>query len=405
MNKHPHFNPRRRQMMGAALGAGALGVMSTLSFAAGGNGSAKRFVFVVLRGGMDGLSAVPAIGDPEFAAARGPLAQFGSAPLALDATFALHPNLAQLHSMYTSGELAVVHAAGLPYRERSHFDAQQVLESGGMRPYELTTGWLGRALAPSAAKSLALNTTVPLVLRGPGAVDTWAPSALPDPSADLVARLERMYGNDAALATSLQRAKSLHFDGAMPVDMNTMDGNGMASTARVGNFTVLAQHASEFLSQPNGPQAAVLELGGFDSHANQGNPNGALSNTLRQLDAGLAGLREGLLASGTWGRTVVVVATEFGREVAVNGTLGTDHGTGGAAFVLGGAVKGERVIADWPGLAKRERFEGRDLRITTDLRAVLRGVLADHLQVATRSLNADVFPGSENIKGLALLKG
>ena len=405
MNKHPHFNPRRRQMMGAALGAGALGVMSTLSFAAGGNGSAKRFVFVVLRGGMDGLSAVPAIGDPEFAAARGPLAQFGSAPLALDATFALHPNLAQLHSMYTSGELAVVHAAGLPYRERSHFDAQQVLESGGMRPYELTTGWLGRALAPSAAKSLALNTTVPLVLRGPGAVDTWAPSALPDPSADLVARLERMYGNDAALATSLQRAKSLHFDGAMPVDMNTMDGKGMASTARVGNFTVLAQHASEFLSQPNGPQAAVLELGGFDSHANQGNPNGALSNTLRQLDAGLAGLREGLLASGTWGRTVVVVATEFGREVAVNGTLGTDHGTGGAAFVLGGAVKGGRVIADWPGLAKRERFEGRDLRITTDLRAVLRGVLADHLQVATRSLNADVFPGSENIKGLALLKG
>ena len=405
MNKHPHFNPRRRQMMGAALGAGALGVMSTLSFAAGGNGSAKRFVFVVLRGGMDGLSAVPAIGDPEFAAARGPLAQFGSAPLALNATFALHPNLALLHSMYTSGELAVVHAAGLPYRERSHFDAQQVLESGGMRPYELTTGWLGRALAPSAAKSLALNTTVPLVLRGPGAVDTWAPSALPDPSADLVARLERMYGNDAALATALQRAKTLHFDGAMPVDMNTMDGKGMASTARVGNFTVLAQHASEFLSQPNGPQAAVLELGGFDSHANQGNPNGALSNTLRQLDAGLAGLREGLLASGTWGRTVVVVATEFGREVAVNGTLGTDHGTGGAAFVLGGAVKGGRVIADWPGLAKRERFEGRDLRITTDLRAVLRGVLADHLQVATRSLNADVFPGSENIKGLALLKG
>ena len=405
MKKHPHFNPRRRQIMGGALGASALGAISTLSFAAGSSGSAKRFVFVVLRGGLDGLSAVPAIGDPEFAAARGPLAQFASAPLALDAIFALHPNLAQLHSMYTGGELVVVHAAGLPYRERSHFDAQQVLESGGVRPYELTTGWLGRALAPSAAKSLALNTSVPLVLRGPGAVDTWAPSALPDPSADLVARLERMYGNDAALATALQRAKTLHFDGAMPAEMNMMDGKGMSNGARPGNFTVLAQRAAEFLSQPNGPQAAVLELGGFDSHANQGNPNGALSNTLRQLDAGLAALREGLLASGTWGRTVVVVATEFGREVAVNGTLGTDHGTGGAAFVLGGAVKGGRVIADWPGLAKRDRFEGRDLRITTDLRAVLRGVLADHLQVATRSLNADVFPGSENIKGLALLKG
>ena len=404
MKKHPHFNPRRRQIMGATLGASALGAMSTLSFAAGSSGSAKRFVFVVLRGGLDGLSAVPAIGDPEFAAARGPLAQFASAPLALDAIFALHPNLAQLHSMYTGGELVVVHAAGLPYRERSHFDAQQVLESGGVRPYELTTGWLGRALAPSAAKSLALNTSVPLVLRGPGAVDTWAPSALPDPSADLVARLERLYANDAALATALQRAKTLHFDGAMPADMNMMGGKGVSNGARPGNFSVLAQRAAEFLSQPNGPQAAVLELGGFDSHANQGNPNGALSNTLRQLDAGLAALREGLLASGTWGRTVVVVATEFGREVAVNGTLGTDHGTGGAAFVLGGAVKGGRVLADWPGLAKRDRFEGRDLRITTDLRAVLRGVLADHLQVATRSLNTDVFPGSENIKGLALLK-
>ncbi|MEO8059310.1 MAG: DUF1501 domain-containing protein, partial [Burkholderiales bacterium] len=336
MNKHPHFNPQRRQMMGAALGAGALGAVSTLSFAAGSNsGNAKRFVFVVLRGGMDGLSAVPAIGDPEFAAARGPLAQFGSAPLALDTTFALHPNLAQLHGMYTGGELVVVHAAGLPYRERSHFDAQQVLESGGVRPYELTTGWLGRALAPSAAKSLALNTTVPLVLRGPGAVDTWAPSALPDPSADLVARLERMYGHDAALATALQRAKSLHFDGTMPADMNAMDGKSVANAGRAGNFTVLAQRAAEFLAQPNGPQAAVLELNGFDSHANQTNSNGALSNTLRQLDAGLAALREGLVANGTWSRTVVVVATEFGREVAVNGTLGTDHGSGGAAFVLG----------------------------------------------------------------------
>ncbi len=404
MHKHPHFNPQRRQMMGAALGACALGAMSSLSLAASGNGSAKRFVFVVLRGGMDGLSAVPAIGDPEFAAARGPLAQFGSAPLALDTTFALHPNLTQLHSMYTGGELAVVHAAGLPYRERSHFDAQQVLESGGVRPYELTTGWLGRALAPSAAKSLALNTSVPLVLRGPGAVDTWAPSALPDPSADLIARLERLYGNDAALATALQRAKALHFDGAMPSDMNTINGKAMGSTGRGGNFTLLSQRATEFLAQPNGPQAAVLELGGFDSHANQSNLNGALSNTLRQLDAGLSALREGLLASGTWARTVVVVATEFGREVAVNGTLGTDHGSGGAAFVLGGAVKGGRVIADWPGLAKRDRFEGRDLRITTDLRAVLRGVLADHLQVATRSLNVDVFPGSENINGLALLR-
>ena len=407
--------PTRRHFLGATLataaGACAATPFATLCFAAGNTlalsapapAPAQRFVFVLLRGGLDGQSAVPAVGDPDFAAARGALAQFAAPALALDNTFALHPQLAQLHAMYGRGELAVVHAVGLSYRERSHFDAQQVLESGGVRPFDITTGWLGRALARSSSKSLALNTTVPLVLRGPGVVDTWSPSALPDPSADLVARLERLYAGDAELATALERAKALRFDTTMPADMTA--GNAMGGNARNGNFTVLAQRAAEFLAQPAGPQVAVLELGGWDTHANQGNPNGPLANNLRQLDTGLAALREGLLPSGTWGRTVVVVATEFGREVAVNGTLGTDHGTAGAAFVLGGAVKGGRVLADWPGLARSQRFEGRDLRTTTDLRAVLKGVLSDHLQVASRTLDTEVFPGSEGVRGLGLLKG
>jgi uncharacterized protein (DUF1501 family) len=394
------FNSTRRRMLAAVLGAGAL---SSLSFA-GGPGSERRFVFVILRGGLDGLSAVPAVGDPEFAGARGALARFGAAPLALDGTFALHPNLAQLRALYGSGELAVIHAVGLPYRDRSHFDAQQVLESGGVRPYELSTGWLGRALARSGSKSLALNTAVPLVLRGPGVVDTWAPSVLPDPSADLVARLGRMYANDPALATALERAKALHFDGAMPSEM-AADKEAMAGPrGGGGNFTLLATRAAEFLSLPKGPQAAVLEVSGWDTHANQANPNGPLANYLHQLDTGLAALRDGLLPSGAWSRTVVVVATEFGREVAINGTLGTDHGTGAAAFVLGGAVKGGRVIADWPGLAKRDRNEGRDLKITTDLRGVLKSVLSEHLQVATATLNNEVFPGSAALKPLPLLK-
>ncbi len=210
-----------------------------------------------------------------------------------------------------------------------------------------------------------------------------------------------MYTADPALATALERARALHFDTAMPADMA---GDAKTGRPAIGNFAVLAQRAAEFLAQPSGPQAAVLEMGGWDTHANQANPNGPLANNLRQLDAGLAALREGLLASGTWSRTVVVVATEFGREVATNGTLGTDHGTGAAAFVLGGAVKGGRVIADWPGLAKRDRFEGRDLKITTDLRAVLKGVLSDHLQVSAQGLNSEVFPGSEAVKGLSLVK-
>ena len=399
----------RRRWLASALGAGALASWSTLSLAGlAAPPGGQRFVFVILRGGLDGLSAAPAVGDPEFAAARGPLAQFASPALGLDSTFALHPALAQLHAMYGRGELALVHATGLNYRERSHFDAQQMLESGGQRPFEITTGWLGRALAPGSTRSVALNTTVPLVLRGPGVVDTWAPSSIQggsaEPSAELVARLERLYADDTALATALLRAKALHLADAMPADMGGAAMAGGAGGARRGNFSVLAQRAAEFLTQPGGPQAAVLEVGGWDTHANQGHPNGALANGLRQLDAGLADLRDGLVAGGAWARSVVVVATEFGREVAMNGTLGTDHGSGGAAFVFGGAVRGGRVIADWPGLAKRERFEGRDLRTTTDLRAVLKGVLADHLQVSSRALNTEVFPGSEALRGLSLLK-
>ena len=395
----------RRRVLVGALGAAALAPLSALSFAATSRPGDARFVFVILRGGLDGLYAVPAIGDPDFAAARGPLAQYEQAPLTLSGPFALHPNLAQMHAMYGGGELAVLHAVGLPYRDRSHFDAQQVLESGGVRPYEIGTGWLARALAPTSTKSIALSTAVPLVLRGPGVVDTWAPSALSDPGADLVARLAQMYANDPALATALERARALHLGAGMPPEMAGADTMGEAGkNKRYGNFGVLAQRAAEFLAQSGGPQVAVLEIGGWDSHANEANPNGALANGLRQLDGGLAALREGLLPSGTWNRTVVLVATEFGREVAVNGTLGTDHGTGGAAFVLGGAVQGGRVIADWPGLAKRDRYEGRDLRITTDLRAVIKSVLADHLQVATSALDSAVFPGSAGSPKLLLLK-
>ena len=385
------IDAQRRRLLGATLCAGALSPWASLSFAGNAGADGRRLAVVILRGGMDGLSAVPAVGDPDFAAARGALAQFGAAPL--DNTFALHPELTQLHAMYGQRELAVVHAVGLPYRERSHFDAQQVLESGGVRPYELSTGWLGRALAHSGAKGIALSTAVPLVLRGPGTIDTWAPSALPDPSAELVMRLERMYGSDAALATALARAKALHLDGAMMAAMEKSDGPAKGAT-------LLAQRAAEFLSQPSGPQAAVLELGGWDTHANQSAPNGALTNNLRTLDTGLAALRDGLVAGGAWKRSIVVVMTEFGREVAINGTQGTDHGTGGAAFVLGGAIKGGRVIADWPGLAKKDRFEGRDLRTTLDMRSVLKGVLSQHLQVASRALDREVFPGSDPVKPL-----
>jgi uncharacterized protein (DUF1501 family) len=268
---------------------------------------------------------------------------------------------------------------------------------------------------------------MPLVLRGSDEIDTWAPSSLPEPTPDLVSRLQHLYAADPALAQALARARGLRQDPQMPVamDMQSMQGGGRNAAV------ALARKAGEFLARPGGPQAAVIEMSGWDTHANQAAPNGALANNLRTLDAALGALRETMKAgvpagrpptagaAGTgaaavvspgttedwWAHTVVLVVTEFGREVAVNGTLGTDHGSGGVAFALGGAVAGGRVIADWPGLSRANRFEGRDLRITTDLRAVFKGVLHDHLRISQATLEREVFPGSAGLRAVGLLRG
>ncbi len=386
---------RRHWLLGAAALASPLSLALAATATDAGPDDA-RFVFVLLRGGLDGLSAVPAIADPDFADTRGPLAQFATPPLSLDGTpFALHPALTALHGLYRSGELAVVHATGLAYSGRSHFDAQQVLESGGSKPYEWTTGWLGRALAAHGRRSaLALTTAVPLTLRGSERVDTWAPSFLPEPAPDLLARLEGLYADDAPLAQALARAKALH---ALPGMNDSTSATGRAAAVAV------AQKAGELITMDQGPRVAMLEMGGWDTHANQMAPAGALAGNLRTLDAALAALHEAMSAQA-WSRSVIVVVTEFGREVAVNGTQGTDHGSGGAAFVLGGAVHGGRVLSDWPGLSRAQRFEGRDLRVTTDLRAVLKGVLGDHLRLPGALIEQTVFPASSAVRPLALLR-
>lgn len=347
--------------------------------------------------------AVAAPGDPAFATARGPLASAADPWLPLQGPFGLHPLLPAMHGLYQQGELAVVHATGVPYRDRSHFDAQQVLESGGTRPHELDSGWLGRALHASGRRGVALSTAVPLALRGATEVDTWAPSALPEPAPDLVARLQQLYSGDATLAAALARARGLRDEPSMAGGMATMAAPGNGRQAAVA----LARKAADFLRADGGPGVAMLELGGWDSHTNQGAPQGAAANNLRVLDASLQALRDGLSHGGSsaWMHTVVLVATEFGREVAVNGNGGTDHGSGGVAFVLGGAVRGGRVLADWPGLAPKDRFEGRDLRITTDLRSVLRPLLAQHLRVPRAELDRVVLPGSAGLPSLDLLKG
>lgn len=413
---------RRRLVLAAPAWSAASTAALTLAPLQALAADAPRLVFVMLRGGLDGLSAVPALGDPAFAEARGALGRFdafGAAPHPLAEGFALHPLLPQMHALYGRGELLVLHATGLPYRERSHFDAQNVLEHGGTRPHLLATGWLARALPHLAgSRAVALDTAVPLVLRGAEAVDTWAPSTLPAPDADLLARLATLWRDDPALAHALKRAQGLRDDPELALAMGAAPSASAATSATTSAATsantstapgaggrrgavALAARAAEFLQR--GATVAVLDINGWDSHANQGAPNGATSNNLRTLDAALDALARGLQPGGTWRRTVVIVATEFGREVAINGTAGTDHGSGGAAFVLGGAVRGGRVLTDWPGLARAQRFEGRDLRSTTDLRAVFRSVLADHLHLPRQALDREVLPDSAPLPRLDLL--
>jgi uncharacterized protein (DUF1501 family) len=290
--------------------------------------------------------------------------------------------------------MTVLHAMATPYRERSHFDAQDVLESGFTVPHASQSGWLNRALGglPKSRQvgqaGVALGAGIPLVMRGGNDVASWSPSRSPDLEQDTLQRLADLYAEDALLSRRL--ADALVAD-AMAEGM----GGDMDAAAGRGAGAQLAQTAATaagFLKQPNGPRVAVCETTGWDTHANQGAGNGTLALRLAALDAGLRALATGL--GPVWDRTVVLVATEFGRTVSQNGTRGTDHGTAGAGFLLGGGVRGGKVIADWPGLAPASIYQGRDLKPTMDLRSVARTVLRDHMGIPAAFIDSEVFPGS-----------
>jgi uncharacterized protein (DUF1501 family) len=376
-------------MLGGAL---ALGLAPPPLFAAAE--TERRLVVLLLRGGLDGLSAVPPFGDPDYVRARAGLALAPpGAPggaLRLDDFFGLHPNLPGLAALYRQGEMAVVHAAATSYRERSHFDGQNMLENGAEQPYALDSGWLNRALAllPGAGRgaAVALNSHMPLMMRGTVPVGSWSPSLLAAPATDTVERLAALYeATDPALALALASA----------LRGNAMvRGAGGLAGAAAGLFPLQMAAAARFLAAGDGARVAMCELGGWDTHVNQMAPLGALSSNLRTLDRGIEALRSGL--GNAWRETVLLVVSEFGRTVAQNGTQGSDHGVGGAAFLIGGAVRGQRVIADWPGLGPTHLYQGRDLQATTDLRSIAKGLLRDHLGIAEERLAA-VFPSENRI--------
>ena len=360
-----------------------------------------RFALVILRGALDGLGAVPAHGDGNYAGKRGQLAITAPAQK-LNGMFALHPSLTHLYERYGQKELIVFHAVASPYRERSHFDGQDLLENGLSQLNGERDGWLNRALSTlPAAKArstdkiaLALAQNVPLVLRGDAAVNSWAPSRLPNADADTLERIADLYSTDEYFANRLQSA--LAADGIAGEGMSAMQGK----RDPLNGFAAVTSAAGKFLAAADGPRVAVIEVGGWDTHANQGAEQGQLANRLRSLDLGLEGLRTSLGAA--WKDTAMLVVTEFGRTVAVNGTRGTDHGTATCALLLGGAVQGGRVIADWPGLATADLYQQRDLKPTRDLRSIFKGVLAEHLGATERDLETKVFPDSRNV---AVLEG
>ena len=403
--------PTRRELL---LGSGALVAGAFVPVKVRAEGHDPRFLTIVLRGAVDGLAIVAPIGDPDWAKLRGDkaLALEGATPaLPLDGFFALNPAMPNLHRLYRAGQATIVHAVATPYRERSHFDGQDVLESGYAKPGAADSGWLNRAavaLEPSERTDLrplrgfAVGPIAPLVVRGPAPVLSWAPPRLPPVSDETTMRLLDLYRHtDPALARALEEriglaavARAGGIASEPAADIPAVQIGGIEQVRKY--YAEAAVGAAKFLAQADGPRVGALALDGWDTHVNEGAVKGRLANLLGALDGAIAAAETNM--GEAWRETVVVIVTEFGRTARINGNDGTDHGTATVAVLLGGALKGGRVVADWPGLNESALYEGRDLRPTTDLRAVLKGLIGDHLLIADRALATTVFPDSGAVR-------
>jgi uncharacterized protein (DUF1501 family) len=400
-------NLSRRGLLSAAAGLGiSIGFMGQAARADGGSGR-RKMVTVIARGAMDGLSASPPVGDPDYAGLRGRIAIPADRALKLDGTFALHPVLAGVHGLALKGQARIAPAIASPDRARSHFEAQDVLESGAAVVYGTSSGFLNRALEAMPAgkiEALSVGATAPLILRGKVQTGSWSPGGAGEGSPRLPGILGDLYADDPLLGPAL--AKGLQTEAMAAMAMKDSPSQGPAAMAGGGGVQGLVRQGQAaargigttvagFMRQQDGPQMVAISVDGWDTHANQGAAEGQLANRLLYLDALLMGLHDGLAAD--WKDTVVVVATEFGRTARINGTGGTDHGTGSTAFLLGGGLKPGGIIGDWPTLKASALFEGRDTRPTLDLRGLFKGVLVDHMGLDRRALDSTVFPDSAGV--------
>jgi len=368
------------------------------------SGQDPRLIVVILRGALDGLATVAPIGDPDYARLHGSIALSASganAALPLDSFFFLHPAMPTFARLYKEKKATVVHATATGYRDRSHFDGQDVLESGFSGPGRVQSGWLNRALeelprGDRITGALAVGPTAPLILRGGAPTVGWAPVALPQAGEDTAARLLALYTQrDPALANALTQGLQL--------DKTAARDDSMRPAPGAGTMRIAARGVAKLMAADDGPRIAALAFDGWDTHANEGGPVGRLAQLLGGLDGAFAEFEQGL--GPRWSNTAVAVITEFGRTAKINGTEGTDHGTGTVALLAGGAIDGGRIIADWLGLKDANLQDGRDLKPTTDLRAVLKGLMKDHLGLGDRVLSNAVFPDSGAIKPLQGLIG
>jgi uncharacterized protein (DUF1501 family) len=368
----------RRQFVFAATWAAALPPRMAFAHAR----SDARFIFIIQRGAADGLNTVVPYGDAAYAGLRRELAIDAASATRLDGMFALHPALVESARMYATGEALFVQAIASPYRERSHFDGQNVLETGAAAPYQSKQGWMNRlaaliTLEQGAAKgadaAIAFAPTVPMALRGPFSVASYSPSALPQAPDDLLTRVSAMYAQDAQL---------------QPLWRAALEARGLASDVNARQDPAsIGKMAASFLARADGPRIAMIETAGWDTHTGQ---NGRLGAQLKSLDQMVAALRGNMEAA--WAQTTVLVATEFGRTAAANGTGGTDHGTASAAMLFGGRMKGGRVLADWPGLGPGALLDGRDLKPTASLDVLIASAVGETFGLEPARVYRTLFP-------------
>jgi uncharacterized protein (DUF1501 family) len=405
--------PTRRELL---LGSGVLFAWASVPRIAHAEGRDPRLLVIVLRGALDGLGVVAPVGDPDWGKLRGDkgLALEGATPaLPLDGFFALNPAMPNFHRMYQAGQATIVHAVATPYRERSHFDGQDVLESGLAKPGAADTGWLNRTLAVlepgghvdlHGGQAFAVGPITPLVVRGPAPVLSWVPPRLPPVGDDTTLRLLDLYRHtDPTFARVLEEriglaavARAGGMNAEPGEDRPVVQGGGIAQVRAY--FAETAGAAAKFLAGAEGPRVGALAFDGWDTHVQEGAVRGRLANLLGALDGALAAIERNMAEA--WRETVVVLVTEFGRTARLNGNDGTDHGTATVALLAGGALKDGRVIADWPGLKEADLYENRDLRPTADLRAVLKGLTEEHLCADPGKLETAVFPDSAAAKPL-----